>query len=437
MKVVSRSSLCRFSLLALLIASGVRPAQAQTPAPQVPSPDPAPATQQAPTTSKPTEEIKEAPKEPGAKAEGPLSRIKISGSVTAGATYNPDNPKHHINFGRLFDDKANAFLLNQALLTVERPLDPMAKSFDWGFKVQVLYGSDGRYTHNLGFLDNVSDDRNQFDVVEAYGTVHLPILTPGGVDLKGGQFVTLEGAEVIESPANFFYSHSYIFNFGIPLKHLGLMSTTHVNKNLDLYAGITRGVNIAFDDNNDRPAFHGGVGLNFYDGKLAILGTTHIGPETPNDNEHMRYLHDIVVTVKPTDKLTLITDMNFARDSAADAEAYGVAQYLTYAFNDWLAAGVRGEIFRDDDGFFVAQFYGNDDFVNVQRGEFNDVSPLSYGGGPTTYGALTFGLNIKPTKYLLIRPEIRYDRTIDGGHPFNNQTDKDMFTAALAVTYMF
>lgn len=437
MSLSSRSTLSRLGLLALLVASGLKPAQAQTPAPSVPSQEPAPATQQAPTTSKPTEEIKETPKEPGAEEKTPWSRIKVSGSVTAGATYNPENPDSHINYGRLFDDKANAFLLNQALLTVERPLDPMAQSFDWGFKLQVMYGSDARYTHNLGVLDNVSDDRNQFDVVEAYGSVHLPILTPKGVDVKAGQFVTLEGAEVIESPANFFYSHSYIFNYGIPLKHLGVLAITHVNDNLDLYTGITRGVNIGFDDNNDRPAFHGGVGLNFFDGKLAILGTTHIGPENPNDDDNMRYLHDIVVTIKPTDKLTLITDMNFARDSAADAEAYGVAQYLTYAFNDWLAAGVRGEVFRDDDGFFVAQFWDNDDFVNLQRGEFDSIDPRTVGAGPITYGALTFGLNIKPTKYLLVRPEIRFDRALGGGEPFNDFQDKDMVTGALAVTYMF
>ena len=39
-----------------------------------------------------------------------------------------------------------------------------------------------------------------------------------------------------------------------------------------------------------------------------------------------------------------------------DADAYGAAQTLTYAINDMLTAGIRGEIWRDDKGFYVASF---------------------------------------------------------------------------------
>jgi hypothetical protein len=38
-------------------------------------------------------------------------------------------------------------------------------------------------------------------------------------------------------------------------------------------------------DNNDSLGFHGGVGLNLLDGKLAALATTHIGPETRDDKD--------------------------------------------------------------------------------------------------------------------------------------------------------
>ena len=58
---------------------------------------------------------------------------------------------------------------------------------------------------------------SQFDV-EASGAVHLPHGFSGGIDVKLGQFVTLLRAEFINAPDNLFYSHSYIFNFGVPLK---------------------------------------------------------------------------------------------------------------------------------------------------------------------------------------------------------------------------
>ncbi|WP_163368109.1 outer membrane beta-barrel protein, partial [Klebsiella aerogenes] len=69
--------------------------------------------------------------------------------------------------------------------------------------------------------------------VEAHALFHLPWLTAGGIDVKVGQYVTLEGAEVINAPDNALYTHSYIFNFGIPFKHTGILTTTHVNPMLD------------------------------------------------------------------------------------------------------------------------------------------------------------------------------------------------------------
>src|SRR5450755_19956 len=105
-------------------------------------------------------------------------------------------------------------------------------------------------------------------------------LTTGGVDVKVGQYVTLEGAEVINAPDNALYTHSYIFNFGIPFKHTGIMTTTHVNPMLDIYAGVDTGVNTTFGnhfncfncgDNNTAAAFHGGIGLNLLDGALTVV----------------------------------------------------------------------------------------------------------------------------------------------------------------------
>jgi len=42
------------------------------------------------------------------------------------------------NFGQLFTDKANSAFLNQASLTVQRPLDPKATGYDFGFKFQAM-----------------------------------------------------------------------------------------------------------------------------------------------------------------------------------------------------------------------------------------------------------------------------------------------------------
>ena len=379
--------------------------------------------------------------------------LTITGHIDAGVTINAANPSDGLNFGHLFTDRANQPLLNQPLLTIQRPLDPKATGYDFGFKVQTMFGSDARFTHFLGEADESITGRNQFDIVEAHALFHLPWLTSGGVDVKVGQYVTLEGAEVIYAPDNPLYSHSYIFNFGIPFKHTGIMTTTHLNPVVDIYAGIDTGVNTTFGnslncfscgDNNTAAAFHGGIGLNLLDGALTILGTTHIGSENPNTtavaiacgcdpNSALRYLNDITTVWKVNDKWEIRNDLNYIRDDGFNATGWGVAQYVIYTVNDWLKIAARGEIWRDNDGFFVASFPGNLDFVKFEHG---DPTAVAFGGGRTTYGALTLGFNIKPTlpevwkvfDGAVIRPEIRYDASLNGTTPFGAGTKSSQFT---------
>jgi hypothetical protein len=372
----------------------------------------------------------------------PAPRFKISGWIDSGITFNPASPQDNQNFGRFFDDRANEPLLNQVVINFERALVPQPGEFDWGFKLQFMYGSDARFIHSLSLFDHTSATSIlQPDLVEGYLNLHFPIISEGGLDLKLGKFVTLEGAETIDPRTNFFYSHTYIFNFGIPFNHTGALATFHATKWLDVMAGVTRGVNTGIEDNNDSLAFHGGIGLNFNEGKIVVAASTHIGPETPNNNHDFRYLSDITTTWKITDKLTSITDLNYALDEVSDAQAFGIAQYFTYAINSWLTAGIRGEIFWDDDGFYVVSFANDHDPMRALEGQ-PTIDPRTVGGGKTTYGAITASVNIKPPMPkplagLAIRPEIRYDCSLNDTRPFNNSSDRDQFTAGIDFIVTF
>ena len=344
-----------------------------------------------------------------------ISRVKIYGWIEPGVTLNSRSPDDHQNFGRLFEDRANEPLLNEAVLTIEQTLDPKPGQFDWGFKLQGMYGSNARFIHSLGLLDNTSNALVQPDIVEAYLNLHFAVdATAGGVDVKVGKFVTMEGAETIDPRTNVFYSHTYIFNFGIPFNHSGVLATVHATKEIDLMAGITRGVNTSFTDNNGAVAFHGAIGFNgLMGGKLTGLLSTHFGPETPHDSKNYRYLHDLAFTYALSDKQNLITDLNYIKDDAAKAKGYGIAEYYTQKVSDSVTIAVRGEIWHDPQGFYVAQFGNNDDVMNGLRGvAIND--PRTVGGGPATYKAITLGAQVtvpvaKPFAGLVIRPEIRYD----------------------------
>ncbi|HTJ01622.1 MAG TPA: outer membrane beta-barrel protein [Methylovirgula sp.] len=392
------------------------------------------------------------------------STFAVSGSIEAGITGNPDLNSGGINFGRLFDDKANTPLLNQASITAMRPYDPAAKTVDFGFKVQLLYGSDARYTHFLGECDYCIGNINQFDVEEAWGAVHLPYLFNGGFDVKAGQFVTLLGVEVINAPDNIFYSHSYIFNFGLPLKDTGVMTISHVTPFLDVYAGVVTGINTslgwaspAYGDPgnvNNAPHFEGGLSFTLLDGKVVINADTNMGPSNPNTpigafacncdpNTTWRFLNDANITWKATDKLTFVGEANYVHDDAlGGVDAFGFAGYTTYQFNDWLRIGGRAEIFRDNNNFFVAAFPGNLDFVDFEHGYPSNAFAAP---AATTYAELTGGVTITPVlpksipylKGVLIRPEVRYDTSLNGTTPYAGGTKSSGVTFASDIILKF
>ncbi|MFL5333264.1 MAG: outer membrane beta-barrel protein, partial [Geminicoccaceae bacterium] len=343
-----------------------------------------------------------------------FSDIAFSAQFQGGIMFNPRPGPGERNFGQLTTDHANQFQLNQLLLTAQKAIDPKETDYAFGFKFQLLYGSDVRIFQYLGQFNHVTSDRYQLQILEANVSLHLPWLTEGGIDAKVGQYASPLGVETIDPSTTPFYSHSYIFQFGVPFVHTGVLTQTHVTPELGLYFGIDSGVNtwLGSGDNNGRAAGIAGFNLSLLDGKVTVVALTHIGPENPsrtvpNANSAQRYLNDVAVTYKATDKLTLTTEGNYIRDDAFHADGWGIAQYASYTLTETLTLNGRAEIWRDNKGFFVAEFPGNRDFVNFQRG----FPATVISARPTTYSEFTVGLTYKPglpapVSNLMIRPEV-------------------------------
>jgi hypothetical protein len=441
-------------LAAVCIVAMAPGANAQTAAPAA-----APA---ASTTETPAAPGAAAPAAPAADAPPPgywINGIHLSAQLESGIIANPYRPATGLNWGQLFTDHANQVQLNQLLLTANKPLDPKNSDYQWGFKVQFMYGSDARYTQFLGELNNVDpNQRNQLDVVEANVLAHLPWITSGGIDLKVGQYPTPLGYETIDPSTNPFYTHSYIFQFGLPFKHTGALATTHVNEVLDIYSGIDTGTNTTMGPLGDDNGAIGGIGgfnLTFLGGNLTILALTHFGPEDAtralspigyNANGYWRFYNDAVVTWKATDTWTFVTEANWVRDGFGNTfnpgkavNGFGAAQYASYALNDNWALNGRAEIWRDDNNFFVASFPGNSNFVQFQQGlstPFVHFAP----GGSSTYSGLSLGVTWKPdvpapVTGLLIRPEVRWDHAFTNNNPYNNNPPYNSKGTANSFTF--
>ena len=129
------------------------------------------------------------------------------------------------------------------------------------------------------------------------------------------------------------------------------------------------------------------------------------------------------------------------REDGFRAEAYGAAQYASYALTDTLTLNGRAEVFRDNNNYFISTPVNNLDYVNGERG----YVPANFytAARPTTYSALTAGITYKPAGLpkpvgnVLVRPELRYDRTLNSSKPFNDGRDKGMVTIAADVVAGF
>lgn len=419
-----------------------------------------------------------------------LSTVTVDGYVEGGIAISPGQPFNKLNFGHLYTDRANWPNFNGAVLTVQRPIDSASPHYDFGFKVQGQIGEDARYNHLIGLLDYVMHDRTQIAILEANAQAHLPwtsFISQGGVDLKVGIFPTYNGAEVMYAKDNLFYSHSYIFNFG-PFLHTGAMVTTHVRDWLDVYTGVTTGVNTTIGwpgDNNSGANFHGGFGLNLLEGNLKVMAIVHTGPEnarqfnrwgTPgwldipagclcDPNTANRTFTNITTTWKATENLTLITDIAYNRESgwnpraipvfpgavSQGADSYAIAQYASYKWNDLVTVNGRIEYYRDNKSFFVAAFPGYFDLANAIHG-FPSGAIFAPGAGVvpntgTSYLALTGGLTITPQlpqlpiiTGMIIRPEVRWDTTLNGSAPFfgpngGRKTTQGMFNMDVIIPF--
>ena len=383
---------------------------------------------------------------------GWASTITHTLQVEAGITVNPDSPASGHNFGQLFTDTSNRPVLNQVLMTLARPTDA-TKPWDVGFNLQALFGTDGRYDPTLGVLDYTLKGRYQAVVTQANVAIHSPFLTAGGLDTKIGLYPGLMGYETTDPSQRPFYTLSYLSNFLLPFQNVGVTSTWHVNPTLDIITGVDAGNETSpWRDNNSEPAGYAGFQLNnLADNKLTVLAMSRFGPEDsvkslgPAANDYFRFWNDVLFTYKATDKLTLVLEGNYFKDDGLKlatgqrAEAYGGDGYASYAFNDQVTFNLRGEILRDTTGLIVTSFLTNTGFTNAIAG-FPDI----YQSAPaTTYGAITAGVALKPTILntkdykVTIRPEVRYDASLNGTQPYDDLKKSNQFLFATDVILAF
>jgi hypothetical protein len=374
--------------------------------------------------------------------------LKIGGWLNAGVTYNSTDPADNFNGPVTFGDRSSELQLNQVNLFVQRAVATEGDSWDFGGRVDVMYGSDAIFTQAYGIPGSElgtgqSLDRGTWDlklvndrfynvaIPQAYAEMYVPV--GNGLNVKIGHFYTPIGYETVPAPDNLFYTHAYTMQFGEPFTHTGIMANYAIDGNWSVMGGaVTGSATGGWDGSWDQQLgnWAGLMGATWTsDSKatsLNISGTYGGRSEISSD---AWALYSVVLKHNITDKMHLMLqhDHGFADGvktiysgaGVEDAEWYGVNSHLSYDVLDNLVAGVRAEWFRDQNGARVGY-----------------PARTTYPGIASSYYAVTAGVTWKPVKWLNVRPNVRYDWA-DGTKPFDTGSNDDQFLFSTDMTINF
>lgn len=304
-----------------------------------------------------------------------LMGLDVSGYLDA--SYNHLDRRNLFTSGapsRVFDLQRDGFTIQQLAVTLaKQPKEGL------GGLVNVIVGKDADViaSYNTdpqkGKLCNVvtglnadgsSCNRDHFDVTQVF----LQYAT-GSWTFMSGKYVTLAGAEVINTPTDTNFSRSILFGYAIPFTHTGVRATYAFSDTLTLMGGINQGWDDVKDTNS---AYTGELGVVWSPSKMFSLGAqTYIGKEraaglTKKELapafrlEGQRKLLDLVATINATDKLTFVLNydrasqantVNVTPTAAPDSDWSGLAGYAIYQINDQWRLSARGEYFDDKNGY--------------------------------------------------------------------------------------
>ena len=275
--------------------------------------------------------------------------LKISGFFDSSYSYNTNRPSDHVSTLRVFDKDHNKAVFNDFNLTLEKD----EKDWGVGFKLVGDFGRTAELLREATLWGKTLHDEPSAELREGFFTFTLPV--GDGLQVKGGKFATLLGAEVIPTPGypNPNFSRSVQFGFSIPFTHTGLLLTYPIMKTLSLSAGPVTGWDNPHDNNNAM-TFLGG--FNFTPTETFAWASSIVyGAEQMDRSGPKRFVISNVATIKPMPPLTLLLDYDYGHEQKATASGrsatwQGFAGIANYDFTEKCSLAFRAEVFQDRDG---------------------------------------------------------------------------------------
>lgn len=367
---------------------------------------------------------------PGLRSRG----FNIRGWVDQGVTIPAQFSFDRFNGPVTFNDRADEYQMNQLYLIAERETNTEDRWFDVGGRVDLLYGTDSRFTLANGLDDSWYGDQRFYGLAmpQLYADFALNDWT-----FRAGHFYSILGYETVTAIDTFFYSRSYSRQYGEPFTHTGMLAKWQFNERLALSAGFHRGWE-QWEDNNNRLGFLGGVTwTNDDSGTQIAFGITASNEQVGWASSRTAYT--IVVRQRLAERLRYVlehvgayeTNALLPDGSVATAEWFGVTNYLFFDLNPQWSCGLRYEWFADNNG---ARVRG----LGTPRGF--DFPPVGE-AFPAYWNDISVGIHYRPHRNVTLRSEGRWDWADPIGtssiFPFTDQTRRNQFLFSTDLIIQF
>ena len=355
--------------------------------------------------------------------------VELFGYLDQGVTLNTASPRDRLNGPLETNYRSNDYQLNGLYLIAERKVDPSAYLSQWGFRADLLYGTDPQLGgSSLGFDDRITTSRfYSLAFPQLYANLFHP-LGDHGISFKIGKFYTPIGNEWLINTENFFYSHFLSWNIQ-PGTHTGILAASKLSDTITVQFGPNFGWNTS-ENSNQAVSYLTTVGWKSLDERAWLDFAIQTGRQQGvisaadanvtmyslifnkriGESWHYQAEHDLLVG---NSRIGLAAD---------DFESYSLANYLFYNVNNRWRAGLRFEWLRDDDGTLAG---------------FDPKKPAA----PGVFYNLTLGVNWHPRDHLRIRPEIRRDWQVrdarDIPPAFDDSTSTNQWLFACDVLWEF
>lgn len=336
--------------------------------------------------------------------------ITISGLLDAYATINPARSATNAapNDLYVFETQANGASVSLAKIALERKAAPVGFRLDVGF---------GQTIDIVNATDTASGMGH--DVMRNLEQAYVSWAATKSLTLKIGKLVTHHGMEVIESQANWNYTHSLLFSYAIPFTQTGVAVDWVANDMLEATLFVVNGLNNTFEGNAFKsPGFQVIIKPT---SDLTLVQNFSAFNEQPGDAggltrfDNAVYLFDTVATYTATPSLELGLNTDIAYDATLPSDAFlgGGAAYARWHANEKMALSGRAELFHDNSSPTLG-------------------IPIMMKGN---IGEATATFSFAPSAGLLLRTEARIDRAFGDFKPFTDKAGAAM-SSAEQVTFI-